>query len=161
MSAITKKLIAALAVFVFFFASTFVYAENPQVKVSMGTLKAELNKLGPPRIEGENLFFGSSKINGDFTVVDAVKAKHGGTATVFVKKGSNYVRISTNVMKEGARAVGTPLDPSGPAKAAIDQGKAYYGIVDILGKMFDTGYEPIKTAKGETVGVYYVGYPME
>jgi hypothetical protein len=64
-------------------------------------------------------------------------------------------------MKGDARAVGTPLDPSGPAKAAIDQGKAYYGVVDILGKMFDTGYEPIRTAKGDTIGVYYVGYPLE
>ena len=134
---------------------------NPKVKASMETLKADLNKLGAPRLEGENLFFGTSKINGDFTVVDGVKAKHGGTATVFVKKGGNYVRISTNVMKGDARAVGTPLDPAGPAKAAIDQNKAYFGIVDILGKMFDTGYEPIKTAKGETIGVYYVGYPLE
>ena len=135
--------------------------ENPKVKAAMESLKGELNKLGAPKLDGENLFFGSAKINGDFAVVDAIKAKHGGTATVFVKKGSNYVRISTNVMKGDARAVGTPLDPSGPAKAAIDQGKNFYGVVDILGKMFDTGYEPIRTAKGETVGVYYVGYPLE
>ena len=136
-------------------------AQNAKVKASMETLKSELNKLGAPKLEGENLSFGSAKVNGDFKVVDAVKAKHGGTATIFAKKGSNYVRISTNVMKGDARAVGTPLDPSGPAKAAIDQGNAYFGIVDILGKMYDTGYEPIKTAKGETIGVYYVGYPLE
>jgi hypothetical protein len=151
-----------LALFAILFAvSVPVHAQNPKVKASMESLKAELNKLGTPKLDGENLFFGASKINGDFTIVDAIKAKHGGTATVFVKKGSNYVRISTNVMKGDARAVGTPLDPSGPAKAAIDQGNAYYGIVDILGKMFDTGYEPIKNSKGETLGVYYVGYPLE
>jgi hypothetical protein len=136
-------------------------AQNAKVKASMESLKAALTKLGSPKLEGENLFFGTSKINGDFTVVDAIKAKNGGTATVFAKKGTNYVRISTNVMKGDARAVGTPLDPAGPAKAAIDQGKAFYGIVDILGKMFETGYEPIVNAKGETVGVYYVGYPLE
>lgn len=137
------------------------HAQNAKVKASMESLKTELNKFGAPKLEGENLFFGTTKINGDFTVVDAIKAKHGGTATVFVKKGGNYVRISTNVMKGDARAVGTPLDPSGPAKAAIDQGNVFYGMVDILGKMFDTGYEPIKNSKGETLGVYYVGYPLE
>ena len=147
--------------FSLFMVAFSAHAENPKVKASMDSLKSELIKSGAPRVEGEELFFGTVKINGNFTVVDAVKAKNGGTATVFVKKGSNYVRISTNVMKADARAVGTPLDPSGPAKAAIDQGKPYYGIVDILGKMYDTGYEPIKTAKGETIGVYYVGYPLE
>lgn len=136
-------------------------ADNPKVKASMQSLKKDLNSLGDPKLEGENLFFGKSKINDDFAVVDAIKAKHGGTATVFIKKGNNYVRISTNVMRAGARAIGTPLDPSGPAKAAIDQGKAYYGIVDILGKLYDTGYEPIKNAKGDTIGIYYVGYAME
>lgn len=136
-------------------------ADNPKVKASLESLKKELNSLGAPKLEGENLFFGGSKINNDFTVVDGIKAKHGGTATVFIKKGTGYVRISTNVLRAGARAVGTPLDPSGPAKAAIDQNKAYYGIVDILGKLYDTGYEPIRNAKGETIGIYYVGYLME
>lgn len=154
-----KKLMALFAVL--FLVAFSAQAQDAKVKGAMDALKTQLNKLGAPKAEGENLFFGSAKINGEFSVVDAVKASQGGTATVFVKKGGNYVRISTNVMKEGARAVGTPLDPSGPAKAAIDQGKAYYGIVDILGKMYNTGYEPIKTAKGETIGVYYVGYLME
>ena len=94
-------------------------------------------------------------------MVDQIKTKQGGTATVFAKKGGNYIRISTNVMKGDMRAVGTPLDPAGPAKAAIDQGKAFYGAVDILGKIYDTAYEPIKNSKGETIGVYYVGYPLE
>jgi hypothetical protein len=154
-----RKFIALLAILSLMTFSA--HAQNAKVKASMESLKAALTKLGAPKLEGENLFFGTSKINGDFTVVDAIKAKHGGTATVFAKKGTNYVRISTNVMKGDVRAVGTPLDPAGPAKAAIDQGKAFYGIVDILGKMFETGYEPIANAKGETIGVYYVGYPLE
>lgn len=132
-----------------------------KVKGSMADMKAEAAKLGASKVEGEVLMFGSSKINDNFALVDALKAKHGGTATFFVKKGNAFVRISTNVMKDGKRAVGTQLDPSGPAIAAIRQGNAYYGVVDILGKLYDTGYEPIKTDKGEIVGIYYVGYPME
>lgn len=137
------------------------HAQDARVPKAMEFLKAELNKLGPPKIEADALYFGTSKINDNFTVVDTAKARNGGTATVFIKKGTNYVRISTNVMKGNARAVGTPLDPSGPAKAAIDQGKAFYGSVDILGKLYDTGYEPIRNAAGEVIGVYYVGYALE
>ncbi|QQR70090.1 MAG: Cache 3/Cache 2 fusion domain-containing protein [Alphaproteobacteria bacterium] len=136
-------------------------AENPKVKESMQTLKALTAELGKPKLDGENLFFGAAKVNGDFTVVDAVKAKHGGTATLFAKKGDGYVRVSTNVMRDDKRAIGSPLDASGPAYAAIKQGNSFYGMVDILGKIYDTGYEPIKSETGDVIGIYYVGYPME
>ncbi len=136
-------------------------ADNPKVVASMKDLKAELAKLGEAKLDGDALFFGAAKINDNYTVVDAIKTKHEGTATVFAKKGANYVRVSTNVMKDGKRAVGSILDPSGPAYAAINKGEAYYGLVDILGKMYDTGYEPIKNAAGEVIGVAYVGYLME
>ncbi|MCX5875574.1 MAG: Cache 3/Cache 2 fusion domain-containing protein [Deltaproteobacteria bacterium] len=134
---------------------------SPKIKTAMAAMKDEAAKLGAPKSDGSSLSFGATKINDNFELVDALKAKFGCTATFFMKKGDAFVRVSTNVMKEGKRAVGTPLDPSGPAIAAIRQGKAYYGIVDILGKLYDTGYEPIKNAGGEIVGVYYIGYLME
>lgn len=134
---------------------------TPKIKNAMAAMKENAAKLGAPKIDGPTLFFGTTKINDNFELVDSLKSKFGGTATFFVKKGDAFVRISTNVMKDGKRAIGTPLDPSGPAIAAIRQGKVYYGIVDILGKLYDTGYEPIKNAKGEVIGVYYIGYPVE
>ena len=136
-------------------------ADDAKVKTAMQTLKDETAKLGSPKLDGEALYFGSTKINDNFAIVDDVKAKHGATATLFAKKGNNFVRVSTNVQKDGARAVGTILDPSGPAYAALNQGNAFYGMVDILGKIFDTGYEPIKSDAGAIIGIYYVGYAME
>jgi sensor histidine kinase regulating citrate/malate metabolism len=41
---------------------------------------------------------------------------------------------------------------------SIKEGKAYYGKVLILGTPYVTGYEPIKDASGEIIGIYYVGY---
>jgi len=136
-------------------------ADSANVKEAMQTLKDATAKLGKAKLDGDVLFFGTSKINGDYTVVDMVKAKHGATATLFAKKGGNFVRVSTNVVKDGERAVGTILDPSGPAIAAIKLGNAFYGLVDILGKIYDTGYEPIKSESGEIIGIYYVGFSME
>ncbi|MBU1406156.1 MAG: Cache 3/Cache 2 fusion domain-containing protein [Proteobacteria bacterium] len=134
---------------------------SAKIKTAMAAMKDEAAKLGAPKIEGGALFFGASKINDNYALVDSLKAKFGCTATFFMKKGDAFVRVSTNVMKDGKRAVGTPLDPSGPAIAAIRQGNAFYGMVDILGKLYDTGYEPIKNAGGEIIGVYYIGYLME
>jgi hypothetical protein len=155
-------LIFSLLAAMFFSVSAHADTEfTAKVKAAMADMKLQSGKLGAAKIEGDTLYLGQAKINGNFELVDALKTKFGGTATIFAKKGNGFVRISTNVLKDGNRAVGTQLDPSGPAIAAIRQGNAYYGIVDILGKLYDTGYEPIKNAKGEIIGIYYVGQLME
>ena len=135
------------------------YAQK--IKDAMTAIKAEAAELGEPKAEGSALFFGTTKVNGNYALVDDLKTQFGCTATFFVKKGDAFIRISTNELKDGNRAVGTPLDPTGPAFAAISKGEAFYGIVDILGKKYDTGYEPIKNAAGDIIGIYYIGYLME
>ena len=132
-----------------------------KVKEALKVMRTEAAKLGEPKAEGSGLFFGATKINGNYTIVDALKGQFGCTATFFTKKATDYVRISTNVLNDGNRAVGTVLNPQGPAYAAIAKGESYYGTVDILGKKYEAGYEPIKNAAGETIGVYYVGFLLE
>jgi hypothetical protein len=142
---------------------------DPKVEKAMAVLKAETAKLGAPKAEGMDktadkttpgLYFGTTKVNNNFEVVDKVKAEAGGTATLFVKAGDEYVRVSTNVPgKVNGRAVGTILDPKGKVIAEINQGKPFYGEVDILGRMYVTGYEPIKDGSGKVIGIWYVGYP--
>ncbi len=134
---------------------------SPKIKEALAAMKESATKLGASKLDGASLLFGTAKINDNFELVDSLKSKFGCTATFFVTKGDAFVRVSTNVMKDGKRAIGTPLDPSGPAIAAIRKGKAHYGIVDILGKLYDTGYEPIKKANGEIIGIYYIGYLIE
>ncbi len=129
-----------------------------QVKESMAMLKTKLNALGAPKLVDGVISFGTTEINGNYDVVDEVADAHDCTATVFMKKDDGFQRIATNVIKEGKRAIGTMLDPNGPAIPMIRKGEAYYGEADILGSKYETGYEPIKNAAGETIGVYYVGY---
>ncbi len=142
---------------------------DPKVAKAMKLLKAKTAKLGAPKIEGKDavegkdvpaLYFGTTKMNNNFTLVDEVVAKAGGTATLFVKAGDDYVRVSTNVPKPdgSGRAIGTVLDPTGKAIVAIRQGQAFYGEVPILGTPYVTGYEPIKDDSGNVTGIYYVGY---
>jgi hypothetical protein len=92
--------------------------------------------------------------------VDEVVQELGGTATIFVKSGDDFVRVATNVKKDdGARAIGTVLDPKGKAIESIRKNEAFYGEVAILGKPFIAGYEPIRDAQNNVIGIYYVGYP--
>lgn len=107
------------------------------------------------------LYFGSQLMNDNYSLVDNVVNITGGTATLFVKSGSEFVRISTNVVKDdGTRAIGTILDPKGLAIKEITKGNSFYGLVEILGSFYITGYEPIK-ANGETIGIWYCGYPVK
>jgi hypothetical protein len=77
----------------------------------------------------------------------------GGTATVFVKHGENFVRVATNVKKaDGSRATGTLLDPEGPVMRNIRNNQPYYGEADILGKRYASAYEPIRDAANKVVG---------
>jgi len=157
-----KYAIILISALVFGLGNNAVFsADNPKIKEAMHAMKEDAAKLGKPKLEGDTLFFGSTKINDNYTLVDELKAKYGCTATFFAKKGSAFIRVSTNVMKDGKRAVGTPLDPAGPANAANQKGNPFYGMVDILGKIYDTGYEPIKNAAGEVIGIYYIGFSME
>ncbi len=107
------------------------------------------------------LYFGSQLMNDNYSLVDNVVNITGGTATLFVKSGSEFVRVSTNVVKDdGTRAIGTILDPKGLAIKEITKGNSFYGLVEILGSFYITGYEPIK-ADGETIGIWYCGYPVK
>jgi hypothetical protein len=138
------------------------------VQAMMQLLKSKAATLGTPSVNGEEavagkivpaLHFGAIKMNNNFALVDEVQKEAGGTATIFVRSGDEFVRVATNVKKDdGSRAIGTILDPKGKAIAAIAKGESYFGEVDILGKPYVTGYEPIRDANSNIIGVYYVGY---
>jgi hypothetical protein len=138
------------------------------VQGAMQLLKSKAAMLGAPSVKGEEavagktvpaLYFGETKMNNNFVLVDEVQKEKGGTATIFVKSGDEFVRVATNVKKDdGSRAIGTVLDPKGKAIAAIAKGESYFGEADILGKPYTTGYEPIRNASNTVIGVYYVGY---
>lgn len=133
-----------------------------QVKAAMKVLQEKSMKLGAPSAEGTALSFGTTKMNGNYALVDEIKDQFKCTATFFVKKSDSYIRVATNVIKDdGSRAVGTPLDPKGVAIAKIAKGEPYYGLADILGKQYETGYEPIRNAAGEVVGITYIGFPVK
>ena len=143
-----------------------------RVKSSMRLLRVEGERLGKPaagepiQVAGHaanDLAFGSSPQGNNFDLVDRVTQVDGGTATIFSRSGNDFIRISTNVKKEdGSRAIGTELDPNGPVIAEIRKDNAFYGVVDILGSPYVTGYEPIYDVGGNTViGIWYVGYKTD
>jgi methyl-accepting chemotaxis protein len=120
-------------------------------------LRTALMRLGPPRKDGKKLFFGDVCLNGDAAIVDEVKTKFGGAATIFL----GDTRIATNVRDAiGERAVGTQLAAGAAHDTVLRDAKSFRGEAAILGVPYLTVYEPI-IAEGEVIGILFVGVPKE
>lgn len=138
---------------------------------SMALLKQYGSLEGPPNINGTtqilgmdvpNLQFGDTPQTGSTLLVDSVTRIGSGTATIFVKRGGQFLRISTNVKKaDGTNAFGTELDPFGKAIVALQKNQAYFGVVDILGESYLSRYEPMQDNHGNLIGAWYVGYKLD
>jgi hypothetical protein len=160
-----KTLVRTLAATVMLGAFALAHANDP--KATIADLDARLAKIGAAKIEGTDtvagktvpaIFFGSRKINNNYDVVDAVRKDRQATATVFVKDGDEFVRVSTNVLTpEGKRGVGTQLARNA-AYEALSKGNQFCGPIDVLGTAFDACYNPIKDSGGKVIGVSYVGH---
>ena len=141
------------------------------VTASMHVLRLETSRLGPASVRWPTgaggstrpeLFFGPEAVAGENAIVDHVAEIMGGTATIFVRDGDRFIRVSTNVLRsDGNRAVGTELDPHGAPIRQLLRGESFHGVVEILGKPYITGYEPIRDVTGAVIGAYYVGYALD
>ncbi|WP_372627944.1 methyl-accepting chemotaxis protein [Arsukibacterium sp.] len=138
-----------------------------QVQSSMRLFKQRIAQSGdisvgsPVVVAGRqvnDLLFDNEGQANKYQLVDSVTAIMGGTATLFSRDNDDFVRISTNVISNNSRAIGTLLAPDGLAIAAIRRNEPFYGVVDILGNPFVTGYEPLTDRNNKVVGISYVGY---
>lgn len=146
-------------------AASAAHAADP--KATLADLDARLGKIGAASVRGTDtvagrtvpaLYFGERKINNNFDVVDGVRKAHQATATVFVKDGDEFVRVSTNVLTpEGKRGVGTQLARNA-AYEAVNKGQVYCGVIDVLGTPYDACYSPVRDGGGKVVGASYVGH---
>ena len=99
-----------------------------------------------------------SVVNNEFSSVDKFTNDTGSVATVFAKKGDDFLRVTTSVKKQdGSRALGTLLDRAHPAYALMLAGQSYSGPAVLFGKPYMTYYEPMKDAAGKIIGIFFVG----
>ncbi|WP_417348042.1 methyl-accepting chemotaxis protein [Ferrimonas sp.] len=98
----------------------------------------------------------------DNRLVDAFTRDTGAVATVFVKEGNDYVRLSTSLTNlNGDRVVGTELTQTSAAYQALSRGTSYYNKVTLFGKQYLTYYAPIEGNNGTQIGASFVGLPVD
>ncbi|ROM58777.1 methyl-accepting chemotaxis protein [Pseudomonas rhodesiae] len=110
-------------------------------------------------VQTPSLYLGSEVLNNNFTEVDVFKQMSGGVATVFVRSGDDFIRVSTSLTKQdGSRAIGTVLDRQSPAYARVFSGQAYIGRAVLFDRSYMTQYSPVRDASGKVIAVLFIGF---
>jgi len=105
------------------------------------------------------LHLGSQVLNNNFEEVDEFKQMTAGVATLFVRSGDDFVRVSTSLSKQdGSRAIGTLLDHAHPAYQKLMAGQGYVGRALLFERSYMTQYTPVRDSSGKVIAVLFVGF---
>ncbi|MFW6751326.1 methyl-accepting chemotaxis protein [Pseudomonas glycinae] len=105
------------------------------------------------------LHLGNEVLNNNFKEVDEFKQMTAGVATLFVRSGEDFVRVSTSLTKQdGSRAIGTLLDHAHPAYAKLMAGQGYVGRALLFDRSYMTQYTPVRDSSGKVIAVLFVGF---
>ncbi len=103
---------------------------------------------------------GNQVLNLGYSEVDQFTRATHGNATVFVRIGDDFMRVTTSVRKEdGSRAIGTLLGSAHPGYKSIMAGQPYLGKAHLFGRDYMTKYTPVLQG-GEVVAILYVGFDI-
>jgi methyl-accepting chemotaxis protein len=112
-------------------------------------------------IEAPVLRYQGRGLNLDFREVDDFSSMTGGVATLFVRQGEDFIRVTTSLKNEkGERAIGTRLAHDHPAYAKMLAGETYLGVATLFGKVYMTKYVPAIGPGGRVVAIMFVGFDL-
>lgn len=108
-------------------------------------------------VRNGKLYKGDIQIDGNNAFVDKLGKITGNNVTIFC----GDTRIATTFVKgDGTRATGTKASEA-VIKQVLTDGKDFHGYADVLGNRYFSVYNVIKNAKGEKVGMMFMGIPTK
>ena len=96
---------------------------------------------------------GTDLTSADHAFVEGVKKEFGAECTIF----QGDTRVTTTIMKDGQRAVGTKMDNAKVLDTVLTKGQKFQDINTILGKDYDTAYWSVKDHSGKIAGMLFIG----
>lgn len=124
--------------------------------INLGYSMLDKKYPGEWKVDGGRLFKGNKLINGDIEFVDEFKSATNSPATIFM----GDTRVSTNILKEGERAIGTKVSNE-VADIVINQGKEFLGEAIVVDKKYVAKYMPIKDVNGKVIGIWFTGVEQD
>ncbi|MDE6979748.1 MAG: Cache 3/Cache 2 fusion domain-containing protein [Helicobacter sp.] len=111
-----------------------------------------------------NLYYNGIPLANQTDIVDNFSKITGGVATIFVKSGNDFVRITTSLTNEkGERVLATSLGTNHPAYSEMMKvnPKTFRGKVRLFGRDYLSTYKPILDAQQQVVGILFIAYNLE
>lgn len=100
---------------------------------------------------------GEHQINGDFAIIDSIKADTGVDITIFYQD----IRVITTLHQDDERMVGTRVNAV-VSRDVLETGEAaFYPSVEIGEKSYFAYYAPIVNSDGSCIGMIFVAKPTE
>jgi methyl-accepting chemotaxis protein len=127
--------------------------------IESGTVAPFILRSGCPVHSGSNLIGVVTVGTDPFTshsFVDSIKKRYGLECTVFHRD----LRISTTILHDGKRAVGTVLNNPAIKSQTLQQGEVYHGTAEIIGASYRVSYSPLRDADGSIQGMLFLGCPL-
>jgi hypothetical protein len=108
--------------------------------------------------------------NHPIPVIDDIAKQTSSTVTLFerVNEAGDMLRVASTVMaSDGQRASGTyipaimPDGSQNPVVKTVLSGQIHRGRAYVVNAWYTTAYEPLKNARGDIIGMFYVGIKQE
>lgn len=115
----------------------------------------DISVAGEWTITDDSLYKGSMNMNELFEIPDQLgELTNGNVLSIF----KDDTRISTNIMDNGERLLGTKVSNE-VATVVLDQKKLFVGTADVLGDSYQAAYDPIFDQNGDVIGIFAVAVP--
>jgi len=111
---------------------------------------------GDWEIRDGEMYKGNTLINNNFDVADIILNEKNAFFTIF----QYNERISTNIIWQGIRRVGSTLDSSVSNKV-LYEGENFTEIIDVMGNKCQGKYSPIKDKAGKIIGIIFIAVATE
>ncbi len=136
------------------YAASLDRSVDSYIRILVGAFPAGFTLDADPARELPTLRSGELPIRGDTAIIRAFSEIEGVVASVFVRRGDDFVRVATSLKNAtGQQAVGSLLDHNEAAYQAAARGERYAGRVSLLGRDYLARYEPIRAPDGRIIGL--------
>jgi methyl-accepting chemotaxis protein len=116
-------------------------------------------RAGAPLFDGKGRQVGAVSMGyvlSSESFVDSMKLLFDCDITVF----SGRTRISSTIMKDGKRIVGTDIEHAGIIDTVLTKGGNYFGTATILGVPYIVSYSPLLDEEKRPTGMVFMGRPL-
>ena len=125
--------------------------------IEEGTVvKFSMRAGAPVKLDGQivgSVTTGTDITSADHAFVEGIKKEFGTECTIF----QGDTRVTTTIMKDGQRALGTKMDNPRVLDTVLAKGRQFLDVNQILGKDYDTAYWPVRDHTGKVAGMFFIG----